>query len=231
MINIANLTNLLISQVSEQTNSFAVESFVPIDFIWEQISTLTWIQAVIAISFGAVYMLYGCKIFKILVVIAFALLGMTAGIYAGQTLGDQQYEIWGGVIGSIVLGILSIPMMKWAVSLLGAIAGGVLTAAAWYAFKLPENYLIIAGALIGMIAGGMLSFIIFDAAVILFTSLGGGALVLIGILALLRQYQPTSEDVYNWVYYYKWFLPLGLAIGTLLGILVQKQMIKIEKNN
>ncbi len=200
------------------------ESIVPLDFIWEQITELNWIQAVIAISFGAVYLLYGCKIFRILVVIAFSLLGMATGVVLGGLSSDTQWQIWGGVLGALVLGGLSIPLMKWAVSLLGAIAGGVLTAAAWYALGLPENYLIIAGALIGVIAGGMMSFIIFDAAVVLFTSLGGGSLVLIGILALLRLYEPTSTSVHSWVYEYKWFLPLGLAMMTILGVLIQNRI-------
>lgn len=223
MINLLNDVYIY-AQTGSSGGTAAVESLVPLDFIWEQIKSLTWIQAVIAISFGAVYMLYGCKIFKVLVVIAFSLLGMTAGVYLGQLSADSQWQIWGGVIGAVLLGAVSIPLMRWAVSLLGALAGGVLTAAAWYAFGLPENYLIIAGALIGVIAGGMLSFIIFDAAVVLFTSLGGGGLVMIGILALLRLYEPTSGDVYNWVYGHKWFLPVSLMIPTVLGVIVQNRV-------
>lgn len=227
---ITNIFPLLAQTTQSASGGISFQSFAPIDFIWEQISTLTWIQAVIAISFGAVYMLYGCKIFKVLVVIAFGLLGMTAGIFLGQLTGHTDWQIWGGVIGAIILGAISIPLMRWAVSLLGAIAGGILTAAAWYAFGLPDNYLIFAGALIGLIAGGMLSFIIFNAAVVLFTSLGGAGLVLVGILALFKLYGPTSDDVHNWVYGYKWFLPVSLAIPTILGILVQKHAIKMQNS-
>jgi len=203
-----------------------LQSLVPIDFIWGQISALSWIQAIIAISFGAVYLIYGCKIFKILVVISFGLIGMTIGIRVGQFMSGNDWQIWGGVAGAVVLGSVSIPLMRWAVSILGAIAGGIITTGIWYAFDLPDNHLILAGALIGMIAGGMLSFVIFDAAVVLFTSLGGAALVVIGMLALFLHYEPTSNDVHDWVYNYKWFLPAAMIAATVVGILIQKQVMK-----
>jgi len=217
----------MLAQATEQTTS--ITGFVPIELIWEQISQLSWLQAVMAISFGAVYMLYGCKIFKVLVVIAFGMLGMIAGIKAGEYSGYEQWNIWGGVIGAVLLGLLSIPLMRWAVSLLGAIAGGVITSAAWYAFGLPDNYLILAGALVGVIAGGMISFIVFDAAVVLFTSLGGGALVVMGFLSLLWHYEPTTEQVYQWVHNSRWFLPAVLGTITALGVIIQKQILRLQK--
>lgn len=218
----------ILAQIAEQSKQ-GIESYVPLDFIWEQITTLTWLQAVLAISFGAVYMIYGCRIFRILVITAFGLVGMSAGIKLGQALGTSDWQIWGGVIGAVVLGAISIPLMRYAVSLLGAIAGGILTAGVWYAAGLPENYLIFAGALIGFIAGGMISFIIFDAAVILFTSLGGAVLVIVGCLSLLWNYNETSENVYDWVYSYKWFLPAAVAFATLVGVLVQRQIGKTKE--
>lgn len=203
-----------------------LQGLVPIDFIWSQISALSWLQAIVAMSFGAVYLLYGCKIFKILVIIAFGLIGMTIGIRVGQFMSGTNWQIWGGVAGAVILGSVSIPLMRWAVSILGAIAGGIITTGIWYAFDLPNNHLIMAGALIGMIAGGMLSFVVFDAAVVLFTSLNGASLVVIGLLALLLHYEPTSNDVQNWVYNYKWFLPAAIITTTVVGILIQKQVMK-----
>ena len=92
---------------------------VPINAIWEQITALTWLQAVIAVSFGLVYMLYGWRIFRILVVISFGLIGMFLGIYLGGKSGN---EILGGVIGLAVLAGISSPLMKWCVFILGGAA-------------------------------------------------------------------------------------------------------------
>jgi hypothetical protein len=199
---------------------------VPIDFIWEQIVSLSWLQAVLAISFGIVYLLYGWRIFRVLVVICFGLLGMFIGIKIGNYAGS---EIWGGVIGLALLAIISLPLMKWCICILGAVAGGVLTSGLWYAFGYPQMY-IWAGAAVGIVAGGMISFIVLKAAVMLFTSLGGSTITVVGVLALLHLYEnasdPPTANIQALVFDSHWFLPLALLIPTLIGMAVQNKFIK-----
>jgi len=200
---------------------------VRIDLIWEQISSLNGLQAVVAVSFGVVWLLYGWRIFKVLAVISFALMGLYVGMWFGDKLGSQ---FWGGTIGLVALSVISIPLMKWCVCVLGAIAGGTLTSGLWYAFGFTQTY-IWAGAVIGIIAGGMISFIIFKAAVMLFTSLGGSAITVVGILALLHLYetsiaQTPTQHIQDFVFGYKWFLPLAVLIPTLGGILMQHKLVK-----
>jgi hypothetical protein len=123
--------------------------------------------------------------------------------------------------------------MRWGVSILGAVAGGILTAGLWYACKLPEQY-IWAGGLVGVVAGGMISFIVFKIAVMLFTSLGGGTLIITGLLALLYQYdsvQPIpTENVKQMLYNHNWFMPVLLLASTAIGIIVQRKLIKGSKD-
>jgi hypothetical protein len=187
---------------------------------------LSWLEAVLAISFGVVYMLYGWRIFKILVVICFGLIGIFAGMKIGQQF---DLQILGAVVGLFLLAALSVPLMRWAVSLLGAVAGAILTAGLWYAFELPGQY-ILAGAAIGLIAGGMISFIIFKIAVMLFTSFGGGVLTVMGLVALLYQYEsmqrPPTEQVKYMFLNQNWFLPVLLLIPTFIGIIIQNKLIK-----
>ncbi|MCK5175087.1 MAG: hypothetical protein KAR47_16960 [Planctomycetes bacterium] len=201
---------------------------VPIDFIWEQITTLTWFQAVLAISFGVVYLMYGWRIFRVLVVISFALLGMLAGIHVGKFFNGS--EIWGGVVGLLLAAFLSMPLMKWCVCILGAAAGGILTGGLWYAFELPQTY-IWAGSLVGVVAGGMISFIVLKAAVMLFTSLGGSGITVVGALALLHLYEttvasPATDNIHNLVFEKDWFLPVALMVPTILGMMLQNKFIK-----
>jgi hypothetical protein len=199
---------------------------VPMDFIWTQITALTWLQAVLAISFGVVYLMYGWRIFRVLVVISFALMGMFLGINVGKFAGS---EIWGGILGLILLAAVSMPLMKWCVCLLGAAAGGILTAGVWYAFELPQMY-IWAGATVGIVAGGMISFIVLKASVMLFTSLGGSAITVIGMLALLHLYEgfqePATTYVHDLVMDQNWFFPLVLTIPTIIGIIIQNKFVK-----
>jgi len=208
------------------TKESSSEQIVPIDLVWEQINSLTWLQALIALSFGAVYLLYGWRIFKVLAVVSFAMLGLFAGIKIGEMLGST---LWGGIIGLVLLGAISIPLMRWSVSILGAVAGGIITSGIWYACALPEQY-IWAGAIIGIIAGGMISFIVFKISVMLFTSLGGGILMIIAMLSLLYQYENSlaepTDYVSNLVNNHQWFLPVVLMLTTAIGMIVQNKLVK-----
>jgi hypothetical protein len=220
------LMTILAETVETSAKLTAETELIPLDQIWEQIIALSWLQAVIAISFGLVYMLYGWRIFKVLVVICFGLVGMFAGINIGQRF---DYPIGGAIAGLVLFAAISIPMMRWAVSLLGAITGGILAAGIWYAFELPGQYLP-AGAGIGLVAGGMISFIVFRIAVMLFTSFGGGALIIAGLIALLNQYenrqQPPAEQIKDLFMNHNWFLPALLLATTVIGIIIQNRFIK-----
>lgn len=202
------------------------EQVVPMDLIWEQITTLTWFQAVLAISFGIVYLLYGWRIFRALVVITFGLAGMFLGIYIGQRIGNI---VWVALGGLVLFAIVSVPLMKWCVSILGAIAGGIVTGGLWYAADLPQQY-IWAGGLIGVVAGGLMSFILLRFSVMLFTSLGGSVISVVGLLALLHLYEQSLVEpttyIRDMVYSYPWFLPAAIILPTAIGMLVQNKFIK-----
>ena len=218
--------NSLMILAEAATEDSAAGEIVPIDLVWEQINSLTWIQALIALSFGAVYLLYGWRIFKVLAVVSFSMLGLFGGIKIGEMLGST---LWGGIIGFILLGAISIPLMRWAVSILGAVAGGIITSGIWYACGLPEQY-IWAGAIIGIIAGGMISFIVFKVSVMLFTSLGGGVLIVVAMLSLIYQYENSldvpTDYVSSLVNNHQWFLPVVLMLITTVGIIVQNKLVK-----
>ncbi len=220
----------ILAQTTRTTVELTPETeLIPIDLIWQQIAALSWLEAVLAISFGVVYMLYGWRIFKILVVICFGLIGIFAGIKIGQRF---DLQILGAVVGLFLLAALSVPLMRWAVSLLGAVTGGILAAGIWYAFELPGQY-ILAGAATGLIAGAMISFIVFKIAVMLFTSFGGGVLTVIGLVALLYQYEcmqrPPTEQVKYMFLNQNWFLPVLLLIPTFIGIIIQNKLIKSSR--
>jgi len=203
----------ILAQPAETTFELTAETeLIPVDLIWEQIVALSWLEAVLAISFGVVYMLYGWRIFKVLVVICFGL----AGLFFKQ---KTAYEIMPSLVGSEMC----------IRDRLGALAGGILTAGLWYAFELPGKY-ILAGAGIGLIAGAMISFIVFKIAVMLFTSFGGGVLTVAGLVALLYQYEcmqePPTEQVKDLFLNQNWFLPVLLLVPTLIGIAIQNRLVK-----
>ncbi len=225
-----NLMMLAQAQVESSQNSQDLNIEV-LNFIWQQITDLSWLHAVMAISVGIVYMLYGWRIFRVLVEICFGLTGMFLGIYAGANFGSQ---IWGGIMGLVLLAIVAVPLMKWCVSILGAVAGGAMTGGLWYAFGLPLDY-IWAGAIIGVVGGGLISFILLKASVMLFTGLGGSIIMMVGVLSLLYQYEtqilnPPTQYVYEYVYHHKWFLPVVIIIPTIIGMIMQHRFIKQSRD-
>ncbi len=220
---------ILAQAVGTASAQAAEEAVVPIESFWAYITSLNLVEAITFMSFGVVCLFYGWRVFKVLVVISFALLGLFLGISITDKIVGLNSQLWGGLIGMGLLAVLSVPLMKWAVCLLGAVAGGILSSGVWYACGLTERY-ILDGALIGMVAGGMISFIIFKVAVILFSSLGGSCLIVVGFLALLYLYPQTSERVEEIIFTKKWFLPTILTAPTLIGVVLQNKFVKDSKD-
>jgi hypothetical protein len=222
----------ILAEAASNSGAEAAEetTVVPIDVFWNHISTLGLLEALTFVSFGAVCLFYGWRVFKILVVICFGLLGLVLGITVTNKVVGLNNQLMGGLIGMVLLSVLSVPLMRWAVCILGAMAGGTVTSGIWYACGLPES-MIWAGALIGMIGGGMISFIVFKVAVILFSSLGGSALLVAGLLAVLCSgHIGATEQVQNLVLNHKWFLPVALIIPTAVGVIVQHKFVKGSKD-
>ena len=220
----------ILAQAVETASSGATEeSVVQLDSFWNYITTLNRVEAVTFISFGLVCLMYGWRVFKVLVVISFSLLGFVMGVSVTNKIVGLNNQLAGALVGMCLFGILSIPMMRWAVSVLGAIAGGILSSSIWYASGLTEKY-IWAGAMIGMVAGGMISFIVFKVAVILFSSLSGASLIVVGSLALLYLHPTTSARLEEVIYSKKWFLPTLLLAPTLIGLVLQNKFVKSSKD-
>ena len=222
-----SLWTLLAAAASEPAPEGGV---VPLETMWKYVSTLGIVEALTFISFGTVCLFYGWRVFKILVTICFGLLGLTLGVWANdQLIGGNV--IWLSLICAIFFAVLSIPFMRWGVTMLGALSGAILTGGIWLAGGLPEE-LAWAGALAGLIAGGMMSFIVFKAAVVLFTSLGGSTLTVVGILAILYRYILAEKGAQfeTFMFANQWFLPALLLIPMGFGIFLQHRFSKTDQS-
>jgi len=218
----------VLAVAAENGSEVSNETTPPVEAMWELVTGMGLMEALMFIAFGSVCLFYGWRVFKVLVVIAFSLLGMAAGVMAVSKISGFDNKVVAGVIGMGLMAALAIPLMRHAVALLGAAAGGAMTAGLWYACNLTDKY-IWAGALIGVIAGGMISFIVFKIAVILFTSMGGSALMMVGMLALLYLYPLTSEEITSLVNEKRWFVPAAFIAPTILGIIIQNKLVKTHK--
>ena len=226
----------ILAQASESVanssgNTAAGPSPLPTEAIWNQIIQLGPVEALTFISFGVVCLFYGWRIFKILVGICFGLVGLFIGVWINDKLIGGNNVIWLATIFTGLCAFFAIPLMRWGVSSLGALAGAILTAGAWLAFGLPADYFW-AGGLVGLVAGGMLSFIVFKASVMLFTSLGGSTLVATGLLAIIYKYMEDldHERLRGLIFNEKWFIPAMVLIPMVIGMIVQNKFIKGEQD-
>ena len=71
---------ILAQAVETSSPQAAEEAVIPMETFWSYITSLNLVEAVTFISFGVVCLFYGWRVFKILVVISFALLGLFLGI-------------------------------------------------------------------------------------------------------------------------------------------------------
>jgi hypothetical protein len=194
---------------------------------WDQITKLELVSAITFVSFGLVCLVYGWRIFKILVMICFGLAGLLAGVLINQNLIGGNV-VWVCVLTIALLVGISYPFMKWGVCILGGIAGGILTSGMWMAFELPPQF-IWAGGLTGLVAGGMISFAAFKSAVMLFTCLQGSILLAMGGLAIFYDYLPGRDKLQAMVFEQKWFLPVVLVAPLLIGLVIQYKLSKGEE--
>src|SRR4030042_5356531 len=75
---------------------------------WEHVISLGQLEAFMFISFGVVWLFYGWRVFKVLVVISFALLGLGLGMAARRVIQGLRNPFVGGVVGMLTRGSLSI---------------------------------------------------------------------------------------------------------------------------
>jgi hypothetical protein len=175
----------------------------PAPLTWpHQADLLTWGQnmepgtAAILVMMGLVYLLFGYKIFKALVIINAAVLGARLGIWISDTYVPNQTEaaIALGIICAGLAAAITWPTMRYAVAVMGGLFGVLLGTTIWQLVGLDEKF-IWAGSLIGLISLGLLSFILFRGSVIMYTSLQGSFMLVFGILGLVWKYHAIGAQM------------------------------------
>ena len=197
----------------------------------EFVNTLTTIDAVPAmlmLLFGLVSLLLGWKIFKGLVIANATCIGGLLGAELGKMVETSNGTMWlfGMVAGGLLMAVLAWPMMKYAVSAMGGLAGSFLGYGVWHyvanmtgrADLLDHAWV---GALIGLIKLGLLAFIMFRLVVMTFTAFEGALLTVAGALALLLKYEPIAEDVKTALHNNVHMLPLLVILPAVVGFALQ----------
>ena len=173
----------------------------------QQGDLLTWCQemrpgtSMLLIIMGIIYLLFGYRIIKTLVMINAIVLG--------------------AVIGAFAAGAITWPAMKYAVALMGGLIGAGLGGAVWHAAGL-EPSLAWAGALVGLIGLGLLCFILFRGSVMMYTSLQGAVMLVLGVLGLMYKYQEVAPQLTDHLHMEPFLPPAAVMIPAMIGLIFRQ---------
>jgi hypothetical protein len=185
---------------------------------------LSWSQqmapgtAALLVVAGLVYLLFGWYVFKILVTINAALVGVYIGAFLGNKGGQM---VAGGLIGGMVAAGLTWPMMKWAVAVMGGIFGALVGVSIWQTVGLDPHFAW-AGGLSGLIFFGMLSFIIFRGSVMTYMSMQGSVMLVFGVLGLVYKYQSIAPQITQGLTSRSFILPAAIFLPAMFGLIYQQ---------
>lgn len=162
----------------------------PIEQAFVQVAgSMSLLGAGVATAVGLVLLLYGLKVFRVVVVLNAAYLGAMLGLIVNHQTGVGWWAI---PASGLVLAILAWPLMRVAVALMAGLAGGLLGLLVGSTMLLDSQF-IIAAAAIGLLVSGLLAFVVFRAIIICLTALEGAAMAAIGLAGLVMSIEPVRD--------------------------------------
>ena len=185
------------------------------------------VAAVALVVLGAVFLSNGWKFFKALVVLDAAFLGVMFGAVIGGRMQRPYMEVYLGIGGGAVFAALAWPLMKGAVSVLGAVAGAAVGFVLWRYAVQAAGYSHLAshawaGAVIGLIAMGLLTFALFQTTVIVAMAMQGSAMLISGLCALLLRLESPHLALPQRLAENTYLLPLLVLVPGILGVIFQQ---------
>lgn len=190
------------------------------------LTDMHFLLAIVVFACGLVYLLQGWRIFKVLVVVNAGILGAMLGTQVGAQLEGPNMPLVLGIAGGALLAILAWPLMKFAVAIMGALAGSLLGFGLWQyvaqvAGRADLTSYAWAGALLGLITLGLLAFVIFRLVIMIFTSFQGSVLAVSGLLAMLMKLESLHRSLGDSLRTNPHLMPLMIVIPAVIGLVFQ----------
>lgn len=198
------------------------------DELLPKLAQLPIVLSGIFVAAGLVCLLQGFKLYKAVVIAIALLVGLAVGYRMGQIVEAEM--IVAGCLG-VLLAVVAWPLMKYAVTLAGGVAGAFLGANAYAALTMEmskhghdlDPSMTWVGALAGLMVLGMLSFLLFKVAVVVFTSVSGSVLAVMGIFALLMHVPGWGETMMRAMSAKPVVMPLLVIVPAVIGLVLQQQ--------
>lgn len=211
------------------------------DTLTDNLKSMSAVWAIVFLAAGLMCIINGYKFYKPVTV----LLALVIGASAGHALGHQikaEESVIAGCIGAL-LAATCMPLMKYAVAVMGGLSGAFIGANAWTAIAkmaaksaaagnaaatagaatsggAADHYWV--GALIGLILFGMLAFIMFKLSIVMFTSVSGSTLAVLGAMALLLQVPEWQPTVTRSLSSHTIVTPMLVLVPAMIGLILQQ---------
>jgi hypothetical protein len=170
----------------------------------------------------------GWKLFKAVIIVNAAIVGVVAGRAAGIALnGSTTTVLICAIGGGFLLAALAWPLMKFAVATCGALAGAFIGWGLWIHVaramgQADPGHIAWVGALLGMITLGLLAFVIFRLVIITFTALQGVLMTICGaLMVLIKINQHAYDAVAKSIKEDPHILPLMILLPAVIGFAFQ----------
>jgi len=184
----------------------------------DTLSQLHVVWAAILIVLGLIAIINGYVWRSWIVMIIAFLIGIEIGGWVSQSMAVSA--VVAGSIG-ILVAIIAFPMMKHAITIVGALAGAFVGANVWTALgQPPDAYL--AGELIGFILFGMLAFLAHNIVTIMMTCIVGSVMMVLGGLALMLQVSGWQQGITDSLQSNTIIIPLITLVIAVFGFVIQQ---------
>jgi len=177
------------------------------------------VAALVLVPAGVAFLLWGFRLYRWLVVLAFVGVGIVAGVAAAEYFRFNQSI--GIIAGSVVLGVLAWPLYKAAWGLLGGgVFAVVMTAVAGdWGIQGPVQLVLI--AIVAFVAGGALTVLLMRPLIIIITSLVGVLFLHEGAFSLIRPWPDLAGAVLQTVQVHPYLHAAGVLILAAVGSVMQ----------
>ena len=184
------------------------------------------LEAVALVAAGGLFLVYGFRYFKMLVPANAAAVGALCGAYLGTRMGSSNMPLVLGTSGAVLTAALAWLTMRYAVGIMGALAGGLVGLGLWHLTgaalnregMLPHAW---AGGVVGMVVVGMLTFVLFRNTVMIFTAVQGAIMIVSGVCAVLVSRPSFGQSVRDALVGNEYLLLVLIGVPAVMGFSVQ----------
>jgi len=184
------------------------------------------LEAVALVAAGGVFLVYGFRYFKLLVPANAAAVGALCGTYLGARMGSANMPLVLGASGAVLTAALAWLTIRYAVGVMGALAGGLVGLGLWHLVgaALGRQAMLAhawSGGVIGMVVVGMLTFVLFRDTVMIFTAVQGAIMIVSGVCAVLVSRPSFGQSVRETLVSNDYLLLVLIGVPAVMGFSVQ----------